>query len=252
MSKLSRRWRRLRQAVNELGGATYELDGAVFDLPSWADDIKRNILRGNYEKAERSLVNEWIAGDRPVVELGGSFGIVSGVTARRLSPESLQVVVEANPILVKFCQRNAQRQRENGAPVVAVHAAVAYGSEDHVEFVPSDGFLGSRLAARPGEAGAIRVPAISLSRILGDYLAEGPYDLICDIEGAEFDLFRHDAAGLERCRVAIVEFHPEAFAARGKSEEAFLALMDKAGFEIAARKENVVVGRRRAKQAGAA
>mgnify|MGYP006334393177 CR=1 FL=1 len=74
MSKLSRSLRRVRQSVQEALGATYELDGCSFTLPAWADDIKRNIKRGNYEAAERRLVVTQIHGERPVVELGGSYG----------------------------------------------------------------------------------------------------------------------------------------------------------------------------------
>ncbi len=242
MSKLSRRWRRLRQAISERLGQTYTLDGVGFTLPPFADDVKRNILRGNYEAPERRLVARLIDGTRPVIELGGAFGIVSGVTATRLRPDTVHVVVEANPVLVETCRANATRPRASGAPTTIVHAAVGYDGKQ-LAFVQSEGFLGSRLAL-PGEAGTVNVETVKLGDLVRQYVPEGDYDLICDIEGAELDIVRHDAAGLSRCRLAIVEIHADAFAARGSSEAAFLDLLAKAGMEVAERDENVVVARR--------
>src|SRR6476646_3149174 len=137
MSKLSRRWRQLRQAVNELAGAAYELDGVRFTLPAWADDVKRNILKGHYEEAERRLVAKWLDGSRTVVELGGASGIVSGIVGARLGPEVRHIVVEANPALVQVCRQNAGAARPAGAPVIAIGAAIAYGVDGYAEFWPS-------------------------------------------------------------------------------------------------------------------
>jgi FkbM family methyltransferase len=243
MSKLSRSLRRVRQSVQEALGATYELDGCSFTLPAWADDIKRNIRRGNYEAAERRLVVTQIHGERPVVELGGSFGIVSGVIGAQLAADTPHVIVEANPLLVEYCRQNAAAERPPGAPVTVINAAIAYGAGAEVEFLQSGAFLGSRLA-RPDETGTIRVPAITLSQVLASHVPDRDFELICDIEGAELDLVQHDGKSLERCRLAIVELHPDAFADRGSSEEAFLGLLANAGMELQDRDENVIVASR--------
>jgi FkbM family methyltransferase len=243
VSKLSRSLRRVRQGVQEALGATYELDGCAFTLPSWADDIKRNIRRGNYEAAERRLVVEYLDDAVPVVELGGSLGIVSGVIGAQLGAETPHVIVEANPLLVDYCRANAAAQRPPGAPVTVLNAAIAYGGSAEVEFLQSGAFLGSRLA-RPDEAGTIRVPAITLAAVLATHLPDRDFKLVCDIEGAELDLLEHDAKSLKRCRLAIIEVHPDAFADRGSSEEAFLGLLGNAGMELLDRDENVIVAAR--------
>jgi FkbM family methyltransferase len=240
LSKLSRRWRQLRQALNELAGATYELDGVRFALPPWADDVKRNILKGHYEEAERRLVAKWLDGKRTVVELGGAFGIVSGVVGARLGREVRHIVVEANPALVEFCRRNAAAARPAGAPVTAIGAAIAYGVDGHAEFWPSDAFLGSHLA-RAGDRGTIRVPATTLRQVLAADI--GDFDLVCDIEGAELDLVRNDADTLSHCGLAIVEVHPDVFADKGSSEQEFMDLLVRAGLEIVDREANVLVAR---------
>lgn len=242
MSKLSRRWRRLRQAFREWAGGTYELDGCRLTLPSWADDIKRNVLRGNYEAAERRLVGRWIAGDLPVIELGGSFGIVSSVIGSRLGDDKQHLIVEANPVLIDYCRRNAGSSRPSGAPVTVVHSAIAYTDATHVNFMQSDAFLGSRLA-NPGEGGSIEVPAVTLSALVRDHLPGSRFDLVCDIEGAEFDLLRYDAAVLSACRVAIIEFHPAPNA--GATEGDVFDLLHGAGLAIVDRDENVLVARNR-------
>lgn len=243
MSKLSRRWRRVRQAVHEWAGARYELDGCSFALPPWADDIKRNIRRGNYEGPERKLVAKWLEGSRTVIELGGSFGIVSGIVGARLNVDTRHIVVEANPVLIDYCRTNAGAARPAGAPVTVVGAAIAYEGGGDVEFLQSDAFLGSRLG-KPGDAGTIKVPATTLRAVLDDH-AVGDFDLVCDIEAAEFDMLRQDADALSRCSLAIIEVHPDAYAEKGASEMDFLALLGEAGFDVVDREANVVAARNR-------
>src|SRR5262245_3175542 len=247
MSKPSRRWRQLRQAVNEFAGAAYELDGVRFALPAWADDVKRNVLKGHYEEAERRLVAKWLDGSRTVVELGGAFGIVSGIVGARLGRDVRHIVVEANPALVQFCRRNAAAGRPDGAPVTAIGAAIAYGAEGYAEFWPSDAFLGSHLA-RAGDRGTIRVPAVTLRQVLAD-ADVGEFDLVCDIEGTELDLVRSDADVLSRCRLAIIEVHPDVFVDKGSSERDFAALLANVGMEIVDRGANVLVARNPAHRA---
>jgi FkbM family methyltransferase len=243
MSKLSRRWRRVRQAVHEWAGATYELDGCRFVLPPWADDIKRNIRRGHYEVPERRLVLKWLKGDAPVVELGGSFGIVSGVIGSRLGAAIPHVIVEANPILIEICTRNAATARPAGAPVTVVSAAIAYGDGNDVYFLPSGGFLGSRLA-NAGDADVIKVEAIMLHELLAGQ-GIGVFDLVCDIEGAELDMLRQDGNALSQCRLAIIELHADVFAAKGASQDDFIRELSELGFEIVESSGNVIVARNR-------
>ena len=244
MSKLSRRWRRVRQFVHEWMGVRYELDGCSFTLPPWADDVKRNIRRGHYEAAERRLVARWLKGERAMVELGGAFGILSGAIGARLHADTPHIVVEANPKLVAFCRLNATAARQADAPVTAVHAAIAYNCGNEADFIPSGAFLGSRLAL-PGEAGAIKVPVTTLAQVLAAHVPDRDFDLVCDIEGAELELLLHDAGSLSRCYLAIIELHPDVFAAKGSSEADFVALLGSAGFEIVDRDENVIVARNR-------
>jgi Methyltransferase FkbM domain len=86
------------------------------------------------------------------------------------------------------------------------------------------------------------VPATTLRQVMVD-LDVGNFDLVCDIEGAELDLIRNDADILSRCRLAIVEIHPDVFADKGASEQEFIALLVRAGLEIVDRDANVLVAR---------
>jgi hypothetical protein len=157
-------------------------------------------------------------------------------------------VVEANPVLVDYCRRNAGAARPAGAPIEVVGAAISYDGLEQVEFLQSDAFLGSRLA-KPGDVGTIKVPATTLRQVL-DSRSVGDFDLVCDIEATELDMLRQDMAALARCSLAIVEVHPDAYPEKGASEAAFLALLASAGFDVVDREANVLAAQNRAFAAG--
>ncbi len=93
----------------------------------------------------------------------------------------------------------------NSAGVVqVVHAAIAYGAASALfEQVkdPASGGL-STSGSRPG----VSVPTTTVEAILGD--KPGPFALVCDIEGSEFELFRHESEAVRRrCQLAVMELH---------------------------------------------
>ena len=67
---------------------------------------------------------------------------------------------------------------------------------------------------------------------------------MADIEGAEFDLFSHEDEALQSVEMAIVELHPREYLRRGRSEEAMLDLIGRAGFVVVERRADVVLLRR--------
>ena len=61
---------------------------------------------------------------------------------------------------------------------------------------------------------AVSVPATTLSKLLEE-APRGDFALVCDIEGAEYDVFdREPAAVAERCRLAVMELHDVSRAGR--------------------------------------
>jgi len=228
-------------------GARYTLDGTTFQLPPRAPvDALRALRAGSYERPERELSRKWLPADLPVIEAGGAFGIVSHTIRRHLDPAARLIVLEANPDLIDICRGNVERAGAENTEVV--HAALAQGAES-VRFTVTSGLHTSHVETGVAAADAagsrqIEVPATTLAGLLASRGIDGPYSLVCDIEGAEFDLFAREAEALSRCAVAVVEFHPDPFVRRGKSTSAFLDHVRAAGFEIVETRANVLVARR--------
>ncbi len=225
-------------------GARYTLEGTTFQLPPRSPvDALRAILAGSYEKPERELSRQWLPKDLPAIELGGSYGIVSYVLRDHLDDDQSLTIVEANPDLIEICRNNvALAGREN---TEVIQAALAYG-QDTVSFTVTEGLHTSHVTTGETqfEGREITVPAVSLDDLLERQGITGEFSLVCDIEGAEFDLFLHDTAALKRCAMAVVEFHPAVFVERLQSVSEFLHLVQEAGFEIVATQQNVLAARR--------
>ncbi len=218
------------------------LDGCEFLLQGVQDEGLRNgFLFGDYEQYERTAVGRYVATDLPVVELGACMGVVSCVTNRRLRQPDRHVVVEANPKVIPFLQRN---RRHNGCRFHVLNAAIAYG-QDAVEYAPTSDFAGNSMHETRG-AKKVRVRTTSLQSILERY-GFHRYTLICDIEGHERELVEREAAMLERAALIILETH-----ARLIGEEAnarLLGRLEQLGFDVVDESSNVVVLRNRTAKA---
>jgi FkbM family methyltransferase len=238
--------RKLKQLSRNLRLGLYKLrHGKKFDYHSIKviipDHIpftfKRQVMRGNYEEAERSLVDAYLDPSLPVIELGGSLGILSAYIATKLAPSTPYWVVEANPDVVGICTENA-RSRPRSVPVQIHNYAIAYGAET-VSFAKSENVHISRLGSAdlPGN---IEIAARTLQQIVSAMKADGGFSLVMDIEGGEFDVFENDAAAFKACHLAIVETHPHIFEQQGRSSAGFLELVAQAGMKVLDRRENTL------------
>lgn len=209
-------------------GPGFDYHGATVQLDDWVPfSFKRLLMRGQYEEAERQLIERYLDPSLPVVEFGGSLGVVSAYVGSRINADTPHTIVEANGTIAQTCQRNANASRHDVQSEV-ITAALAYGT-DSVSFDVSENFHISKLASEPGSGNL--VPATSLEKVVSQTAPEGDYSLIIDVEGAEFDLFLQEPHMFKRCALAIVEYHPHEFAASGRSEKEFWSLVDKAGME---------------------
>jgi FkbM family methyltransferase len=192
----------------ELRGNTIEIDGCTFSLdnPTITTGSKSKFMFGQYERPERDAVRRFVDPAIPVVEFGGSIGVISCLTNRKLVAPQRHVVVEANPALVPLLQANRDR---NQCRFTILPRLVAYGSAQAPFYADSANFvIGS---AVPSEAGSavdiLEVQTIDLRTILDQYQFER-CTLICDIEGGESDLVRYESAVLrERVTALILEVH---------------------------------------------
>lgn len=199
--------------------------------------FKRQVMQGKYEEAERRLVDAYLDPNLPVVEAGGSLGILSAYVASRLAPATPYWVIEANPDIIDICAENAASQ-PRAVPVQVHNLAIAYGAET-VSFAKSENVHISRLGSQ-ALPGNIEVAARTLRQIISDMGVDQGYSLIMDIEGAEFDVFEKDAAAFQSCRLAIVEIHPRIFEQQGRSLARFMDLVAKAGMKVLDQSDNTL------------
>ena len=200
----------------ELRGNRARIDGCTFtlDTPAIPTGLKALFLFDRYERAERDALRRHLDASLPVVELGGSLGVVACITNRLLANPMRHVVVEANAAMLSVLEEN---RRRNGCRFEVMHRAIGYGSPT-VTFFEDDDFLsGSVLSGRAGYEGrprrAVSVAAVSLREIVDSHAFE-QCTLVCDIEGAELGMVENEIVTLrERVNTIIMETHPGAVGA---------------------------------------
>lgn len=241
-SSIARHLQRIRL---QLSGSKVSFNGKKYYVPI---DIPTNSIRaldnGTYESEVHYFVNSHLDRDVPIVELGGSYGIVSSQIAKRLRGRQKHIIVEAIPDLVPIIEKNIGAKSPQNTYIH--NAAIAY-ERQVVEFQidPIGNYFqvssGSYVAA---ERRCITAPTVTLQKLLRLYELSGDYCLLCDIGGDEFELFKREPKALERCILAIVKFQPTVFSDMRKSTVEFFELLEAAGFSIVERRGSVIVAKR--------
>jgi FkbM family methyltransferase len=194
-------WVRLQVMAKE-HRPTVRLDGCTFRLEGITEGATVIALVTNqYELAERKAITQYLRRSLPVIELGGSMGVVSCVTNKLLKRDTAHVVVEANPLAIPHLEHNRKLNRCN---FEIVNKAIAYGV-DSVTYRPSSSLLGNSITSE-GDSPAVTVRATQLEDLVREH-GFGPFNLICDIEGLEFDLIRHESVVLGKVDTLIMETH---------------------------------------------
>ena len=192
------------------------LDGSTFAVPETKDRryLQGMVWLGEYEAFERYAISRFLVPDLPVIELGGSIGIVSCLTNRRLTRPERHIVVEANPALIAPLTANRDRNR---CGFTIVNAALAYGHAT-VAFHVSDSSVASTLLETAGAAQVVDVEAVTFESLVRG----AGFDrcaLVCDIEGAEVDMIAHEAEAIAASvDLFIVEVHPQLVGAAAVAE----------------------------------
>jgi FkbM family methyltransferase len=237
---IRRKWQQdLRDMVF---GHNYVLDGQNFLVPKSASLVaRRAIQKGLYEWPERLLVSKFLPKDLTVLELGGSYGIVSNIIRRHIDIDVRQIVVEANSDLIPICAHNVSLAgvTEN---TYLLSAALGYSESGFLQFDLGSGHHSSRLVCpNKFSSEAREVPVITMSSLVDKYTEGACFSLVCDIEGAELEMLRRDGDALKKCKCLILETHPSVFSEMGSSIEEAEALISAAGLKIVAREQDVLV-----------
>lgn len=227
--KLASWWDRDHPTIGkliELSGDRVTIDGCRFSLasPSIATPMKSRFVLNQYERPERQAIKHYLDPSIPVVEFGACIGVVSCLTNKKLDHPRQHVVVEANPNLIPLLNKNREA---NHCEFTVLHRAVGYGSKE-IEFHLGGTFVTGRVHREAGER--LSVPAVSLKEILDQHGLEF-CTLICDIEGQEINLVKHEADTLSnRVKTIIIEIH-EMFVGV-EAIEGMLLSLERSGFDI--------------------
>lgn len=192
----------------ELRGNTVRMDGCTFSLdsPVITTESKSKFLFDQYEKPERQAIDRFLDPALPVVEFGGSIGVVSCLTNRKLRNPERHVVVEASPALVLLLRKNRD---QNQCKFEILPRMVGYGTELGAFYLNKSNFVASTAVAGETNNGieVLDVPTIDLRSILEQYQFDR-CTLICDIEGGESDLLRYESQVIgDRVETLILEVH---------------------------------------------
>jgi FkbM family methyltransferase len=194
--------------IVELLGNRVSLDGCQFDLssPVIATAQKAGFLLNTYEAESRYMLQQIPADEElPIIELGASVGVIACVSHRRFPNTPQHIAVEANPALIPVLTRN---RHLNHARFDIIPAALAYGQDEMIFHVHRK-FVSSSIYAVKGDTTAVSVPTVTLQALVEKLYSPNPIILICDIEGAEHDLFQHEFDLIQRTvKYLAIEFHP--------------------------------------------
>lgn len=180
-----------------------------------------------HERSERKLIRRWLDKTAGTIELGSGFGSITVAIDQHTSGKRI-VAVEANGDLADYLSR----QFGESPSCTVIHAAVG-GGDGTAMFLKDAGILGSHLATDSSE-GAIPVPTVSLSQLVAA-LACPMFNLVCDIEGAEFELIGGATDLLANCRAIVIELHPP----EGAQAAALKATLEGAGLRFRERRNDV-------------
>ena len=181
---------------------------------------RRDLRLGTYERKETTAVKRIVGADDVVLELGGGIGYMSTVLSKLCGAKEVHTF-EANPGLLPYM---ADLHAANGVTNVTVHhALLAPRKGKDQPFYVRDNFLASSMD--PDVAPYTEEVMVEV-RGLNTTLKEiKPSVLVCDIEGAEAELF--PAGDFKGLRAAIIELHPQWIGQAGV--QAVFDAMQKAG-----------------------
>jgi FkbM family methyltransferase len=213
--------------------SSVRLDKSRFRLEGIHGDSRIAMLDNSYELPERRAVSRYLRRDLPVIELGGSIGVVACVTNRLLKDQTAHLVVEANPLAIPYLERNKQLNR---CQFEIMNRAVAYGS-DTVTFRPSSDMCGNSVTAQ-GDEEPVTVPAAQLGDLVR-HRGFSRFNLVCDIEGMEHDLVANESDVLKSADTIIMETHARLIGTDRNSS--MMARLQELGFRIVEENGFVVV-----------
>ncbi|MBT8184700.1 MAG: FkbM family methyltransferase [Eudoraea sp.] len=177
-------------------------NGITIHIPFHMTDIpfRGRFVQNKYEKEEATHLARYLEPQDKVLELGSCLGYVSCLTNKLLHNKEEHVVVEANPKLIPWIQKN---KLENNCHFKIEHCIIS--PEKKNEFYIHELIVGG--STRRKTMHKIEVKGTTFSELEEKYATD--FDtLIMDIEGGELDLLRNHNKEISKFRKIFYEVHP--------------------------------------------
>ena len=179
----------------------YRADGLTFEVPKdlTSRSFRSRFLFDIYEQEERALIRAHMPADVTVLELGACLGVVSCITNRLLRQPERHVVVDANPRVGEWIERN---RRRNGADFAIEEGLVSRSSDG--TFFLHDLVVGG--SADRVTSVRVTAPVLTIEELEERHALT--FDaLVMDIEGGELVFVRENPDLFRRLRFACIEMH---------------------------------------------
>tara|TARA_B100001173_G_scaffold174834_1_gene150866 strand:+ start:79 stop:840 length:762 start_codon:yes stop_codon:yes gene_type:complete len=220
----------------------FVVDGIKFYVPLTIEPNIRYILaKGrSYESDEIRFLKRILEEGVNVVELGGSLGIVSGITRSIIGPLAKHIIVEANPELINICKNNACIH-SNTTETEIICKAVSYAPTAKVGFTKGINSHTGRISKLSDEV-YYEVEKVELRTLVEKLPGGVPYVLICDIEGAEYDMFKKEHRDtFKNLSFAVIGMRTRIYRSLGLNEEDFFNMLSEKGLKILDRSGDVLL-----------
>jgi FkbM family methyltransferase len=179
------------------------------------DEVVGGIERGSYERTEGNQVQRLVVTDDRVIELGAGLGFLSALVMSTTNVADY-VAVEADPRLRDVIERTHELNGVTGP--LTIESCVATCSDALIESGSVDFFVSKKFCASSlREVGrlkhTVKVPVVSLRELIDTHRSNV---LICDIEGAETDIF--NGTDLGTIEKVMMEVHPNLIGQEGMQQ----------------------------------
>jgi len=180
----------------------------IFIPAEWIELHKRGrVYLGLYEKNESILVRDYLDPNLDTIELGSGVGVVTSNICKVLNSGSRLVGVEGNPSLVSYASKNMHRFEST--VLRSIENGIVQGefskNKNRKFFIDKGDFQFSSSTVGPN-ADEVVVQEIVLSDLL-ERNSYNEYQLVSDIEGAEYGILNDDSNALANCSRIVIELH---------------------------------------------
>jgi FkbM family methyltransferase len=193
--------------------------------------MRRHLMRGGYERAERKLLSRLIQPGDSVIELGASLGIVTSLLARKVGAGGKVAAVEPNRLLHRHFEKQLAVNGETAVLVPVLGCPLWDGPVPEEIHCQRFAAVGNSLSGRAAGTAGDEVPWLTLREVAARAGIGEPTALVIDVEGGEQVWCDHAPAFPESVRTVIVEVHPHLIGDQ-KAGDSVQALI-REGFAIA-------------------